>query len=74
MIPSRDTWPDRLCCSWDPDIHFQAEPPPGAMISAWAVDMERHRVYRVLRQAKAAIDPPEGLPIEAFAEDILHDD
>ena len=74
MIPSRDTWPDRLCCAWDPDVHFEAEPPPNATISAWAVDMERHRVYRVLRPVKALSDPPNGLPIQDFADDIAHDD
>ena len=74
LIPGRDTWPNRIMCSWDPDVHFQEEPPANALITAWAVDMNRHRIFRIQRSRKAWNDPAAGCTLAELAEDVEHDD
>jgi hypothetical protein len=74
MIPSRDTWPKRVMYGWDPDVHFEETPPPNALITAWAVDMARHRIFRITRPLKAKTDSADGETLEALARDVPHDD
>lgn len=47
IIPGRDPWPQRVMCPFDPEIYIEEEPPAGAMITAWALDMKIGILHRI---------------------------
>ena len=68
FVPGHDPIPSRWTCAWDPSPFIGAEPPPGALITAWALDFYSGKVYRVNRTQNGKADSDDGVNMEELAK------
>lgn len=69
FAPGHDPVPTRMTCAWDRTPYILADPPAGAMISAWALDFYGRKITRINRTRKGTPDPEDGLPLADLATD-----
>lgn len=77
IIPGRDPWSAHIVCPWDRDVYIHEDPPPGARITAWALDQRLHQIHRVCHfheemvkgKPVAVPDGDEGSTLEELARE-----
>jgi hypothetical protein len=67
FAPGHDPVPSRMTCAWDPKACVIGDPPPGAMIAAWALDYSGWKVYRVNRSQDGKTSSEEGVSLSDLA-------
>jgi hypothetical protein len=66
IVPRDSQWPGEFMCPWDPRITVREQPPAGAQISFWAIDMDGRQVFRIGRDRKSSPDA-DGEILETLA-------
>ena len=56
ILPRDHQWPAAFMNGWHQNLSVISEPPPGAQISVWAVDMYRRQLMRIVRKRKDSPD------------------
>ena len=51
-IRRKEPWPNDISCPWEDEVAFAENPPPGALVIAWAVDAKKNEILRIRRQVK----------------------
>lgn len=64
--PGRDFWPADFRCAWEEEVAVAESPPPGALISAWAVNAQYMEVSRVFHPHGDAKSDDEGSTLESL--------
>ncbi len=59
-------WPSEVMCMWEKRPAIIADPPLGAEISWWAIDMESYQLYRIMPDKNDNLDAP-GVSLESLA-------
>ncbi|MEI6534276.1 MAG: hypothetical protein WCN98_02965 [Verrucomicrobiaceae bacterium] len=69
IIPGRNPLPNSMMGPWDPEVYIEEVPPPGSRITAWALDMQAGKIYRVNRTQHGKPDSPDGATLEEIARE-----
>lgn len=67
IVPGHDFWPARAMCQLEDEVAVVAQPPPGAQLSAWVMDMQKRQILRITRDKSGTVDE-DGLTAEEFAK------
>ncbi len=59
-------WPSELMCNWEESPAIIADPPAGAEISWWAIEMDTRKIFRITREMKGEPNMP-GESLESLA-------
>lgn len=68
IVPGKEPWPPHVMCPLEKDVVICEQPPAGAQISVWVMDMARRALHRVTRSNEGRPDE-DGLSLEELAKD-----